>query len=102
MSLTFKSPDYLDRSVLNQMYDEFVQVQGKWLESSMLLKIRSSKTHRKLGEEHYIPYRDLKKQHGVATAKQMRHQKVELQKKLKPHETPFVMDHPDMPGDPES
>ena len=84
------------------MFDEYLQSQGCWLESNLLLRLKSSNSCKQLGEEQMVPFKELKEKHGLATAKQMRHQKMELQKRCKPGDTPFVMDHPDLPDDPES
>ena len=84
------------------MFDEYLASQGNWLESNLMLRLRTTSNLKSLGEEEFIPFHELKTKHGATTAKQMRHQKLELQKRCKPGDTPFVMDHPDLPNDPES
>ena len=46
-----------------------------------------------------MPFRDLRKRHGDKVAKQMTHQKRQLQLKAQHGDVPYVMAHPDMPDD---
>ena len=88
----------LDGSVLSGLFDEYLQSQGNWLRSSLVVRLKKNATTEALGEEAMVPFRDLKEQYGLSVAKQMRHQKRQLQSKAKNGDPPFVMDHPDMPG----
>lgn len=84
--------------VLNGLFDEYLQSQGNWLESSLAVRLKQSSSTEALGEESMVPFKQLREQHGVSVARQMRHQKRQLQAKAKPGDLPFVMEHPDMPG----
>ena len=85
--------------MLNGLFDEYLQSQGNWLESSLVIRLRQSSSTEALGEESMVPFKELKEAHGLKVAKQMRHQKRQLQAKAKRGDPPFIMDHPDMPGD---
>ena len=84
--------------MLNGLFDEYLQSQGNWLESSLAVRLKQSSSTEALGEESMVPFKQLREQHGVNVARQMRHQKRQLQAKAKPGDLPFVMEHPDMPG----
>ena len=87
--------------MLSGLFDEYLQSNGNWLASSLVTRLRRTSTVEALGEEAMVRFKDLKQEFGAQVAKQMRHQKRQLQAKAKPSDPPFCMDHPDMPGDPD-
>ncbi|CAE7035031.1 TNC [Symbiodinium sp. CCMP2592] len=86
-------------TVLSGLFDEYLKSDGIWLTSSLVTRLRRTSAVEALGEEAMVPFKQLKEEHGLQVAKQMRHQKRQLQAKAKPTDPPFCMDHPDMPGD---
>lgn len=68
------------------------------MNSTLTQRLKKTASTEALGEEALIPFKELREQYGANVAKQMRHQKQQLQSRAKPGDEPYILDHPDLPG----
>lgn len=85
-----------DRSLLQTLYEDWIQSGEDWHQSAIYMRTQESKTSRKRGRMVYKTYLELVDKFGAALAKQIRDQKYTMQNQLKEGEEAWWLPHPEL------
>ena len=67
-----------DREVINRLFEEWIQADENWMNSSIMMNHTRTKAQRRRGKHVTKTFRELKTQYGPATAKAIRERKKEM------------------------
>ena len=67
-----------DRDVINRLFEEWIQANENWMNSSIMMNHTRTKAQRRRGKHVTKTFRELRTLYGVATAKAIRERKKEM------------------------
>ena len=90
---------YLGSSKLSVLYEQWLQCEGHWTESTFFKEIKSTNTHRRRGARRWLTVSELTLKYGSErVALRIKAAKEQGDADVKKTQ---IRDHPDVPGDPE-
>ena len=83
---------------LDELFTEYLLTGGNWSASKYIVQATHEITRSLQSLDAFIRYKDLVAKEGEVAADAIRQSKCELQARQAPDETPWIMKHPDLPG----
>lgn len=84
---------------MDSLFEDWLQANESWSESTLVLNSMSSDKQKKLGKYVMRPFKAVKEQYGKALAERMLTRKREQQASKKPSEPNWIEAHPELPDE---